>query len=217
MNKLLYICIFLLIVPFIGRQYYPEIFGVTYIQLPAIIMLMLLLPIGFAKALSIYFKTDIKSLKLIFRPIAFLLLFCVLLLMHLPANYVVTTLFAVGPNYVLDNSDLDILEGISKADTVDKRKLFAKIVFENSGDIVPYKLDSGEYAMYEPTELDRKEYERNRKAKELNKTYKEFIVNASLQSIYLQAAELISFLLIFTITLIIEQKSFIWPKQSKSE
>ena len=108
MNKLLNICIALWIVPFLGKQYFPEIFGAWYIQWPAVILLSVLLPIGFAKTLSFYYQSKPKSLKSISRPTAFLLIFCALQLMQLPVYYVSTKLFSIQPIFVAsDTSALD--------------------------------------------------------------------------------------------------------------
>jgi hypothetical protein len=210
MNKLLNICIALWIVPFLGKQYFPEIFGAWYIQWPAVILLSVLLPIGFAKTLSFYYQSKPKSLKSILRPTAFLLIFCALQLMQLPVYYVSTKLFSIQPIFVA--SDTSALDALSMADTEEKRKISAQIIFHEYGKKVPYKLNSGKFVIYEPTKSDKSIYEESRKIKQNSDTYKSLIINSSIQTIYIQAIEITCFFLLFTITLILEQSQQSRPR-----
>ncbi|EOV9410118.1 hypothetical protein ACN5W3_004590, partial [Vibrio parahaemolyticus] len=49
MQKIFYVSFFLFVIPWVGKQHYPEVFGVWYVQWPSVILSMALLGVGFAQ------------------------------------------------------------------------------------------------------------------------------------------------------------------------
>ena len=125
--------------------------------------------------------------------------------MQLPAYYVSSTLPSLERGPVVEKTD--ILAALSTAETEAKRKAAAQIIFNEYGNKVPYKLESGKYILYEPTISDISSSEISKQQKESITFYKKVIIENAFQTIYLQAFELISFALLFAITLFVKQKS----------
>ncbi len=205
MKNLLNISLIIWLAPLIGKQQFPEVFGAWYVQWPSIVILFLLLPVGFANSLFEYQHSSSRSTKTLIIPISFMLIFSAVLLMQLPAYYVSSTLPSLERGPVVEKKD--ILAALSTAETEAKRKAAAQIIFNEYGNKVPYKQESGKYILYEPTISDISSSEISKQQKESIAFYKKAIIENAFQTIYLQAFELISFALLFAITLFVKQRS----------
>lgn len=152
MINLLNICVLLIVIPTLGKMYYPNLLSSLYIQVPSVILASVLLGAGFVVSLSKYFKTNKPSFAGILLPSGFLLVFILLQLLSLFAVKVMTPLTSFKAWGVI--SENKILDRLTSGVSESERLRVAQFVFTDYGSRVPYKLDSGQFVQYEPTEAD---------------------------------------------------------------
>ena len=196
MKSLSSFCLLLWLVPYFGKQYFPEIFSVWYIQWTAFGLLSLLLPFGFAK--SILNKTEQKYAT------TFLFVFLVNVFLTgvgLNALKTTNTYLTVQSASVPENTSLASINN----ENFEVRIVIAQAIYKEFGQPIMYKNKSNNLVIYSPTEDDKKSYRERfvtgEKAKEIikNTTYR------IKEIMYLFGWACGCFLIIFSITFRWEQ------------
>ena len=207
MKIIVNICAILFVIQAFGRKYlFPEIFGLWYIQWSISALLAFFVPLGFSKSIIFYFKHEEKSLKQLSYSIIFLFIFCFNLAIKSIPHYVSASWLEHVSYNILDKTK--ILENISTLQTEEKRKESASIIFWEYGKKVPYKLDSGEYIMFQPTINDISKFENWKKKKnEISATIVQIETSAK-NAIFFQVMEVILFFMIFSINFFYETKRY---------
>lgn len=196
MKSLSSFCLLLWIIPYFGKQYFPEIFSVWYIQWTSFGLLSILLPYGFAKSISN--KTEHK-----YAP-TFLFIFLINVFLTgigLSLLESTNTYLTVQSELVPENASLASINN----ENPEVRIVIAQVIYKEFGQPIMYKNKSNELVIYDPTEDDKKSY---RERFTTGEKAKEIIKNTTRQIkeiMYLFGWACGCFLIIFIITFRLEQ------------
>jgi len=192
------VCILLWIVPYIGKQYLPDIFAVWYIQWTSFGLLSILLPYGFAK--SILSKNDYKLAS------GFLFIF----LLNVFLNSIGLNLLKTTNTFLTVTQQTELISENTSLEAINNenpevREVIAQVIYKEFGQPIMYKNKSDELIVYSPTEDDQKSYKERfitgAKAKEIIKNTSRQIT----EIMYLFGWACGCFLIIFLITFRSEQ------------
>ena len=196
MKSLSSFCLLLWLIPYFGKQYFPEIFSVWYIQWTTFGLLSILLPFGFAKSISS--KTEQKYTT------SFLFIFLVnVFLTGVGLNLLksTNTYLSVLSALVPENASLATINN----ENPEVRSVIAQVIYKEFGQPIMYKNESNELVIYSPTEDDKNSY---RERFTTGEKAKEIIKNTSQQIteiMYLFGWACGCFLIVFIITFRLEQ------------
>jgi hypothetical protein len=196
MKSLSSFCLLLWLIPYFGKQYFPEIFSVWYLQWTTFGLLSVLLPFGFAK--SILSKTEQKYAT------SFLFIFLVnVFLTGVGLNLLksTNTYLSVQSELVPENASLATINN----ENPEVRSVIAQVIYKEFGQPIMYKNESNELVIYSPTEDDKKSY---RERFTTGEKAKEIIKNTSRQIteiMYLFGWACGCFFIVFIITFRLEQ------------
>ncbi len=156
MKKLVNICVLLWVLPYIGKQYFPEFFGIWYIQWPAFFILSMLLPFGFAK--SMYGVMEHKS----HYKEGFFFLF-IFLMINFSTAFGFNTLTASHSLLLASQKQQVIPENLSldaiNHEKSDTRKFVAQVIYIEFGQPITFKDESNMLVTYSPTAADKEAFE----------------------------------------------------------
>jgi hypothetical protein len=202
MKKLLYTCYIIWGIFFFGKDYFPIIFRNFYIFWSVNIGLIVLLSVGFAKSLFIYFKTEDKTIKSISHSALFILLFLLMNILPITVHHAMNTLkiFEISADRILPIRDT------SAPDTQKSRKCLASYLFIQYGIKIPYKLDSGEFKIFKPSKEQIKEFEMKLNRQKETLLLERNISRLAWSSFVLSIIESVLFFIVFVATMIYEQK-----------
>ena len=197
MKSLSSFCLLLWLIPYFGKQYFPEVFSVWYIQWTTFGLLSVLLPFGFAKSVSI--KKEQKYAT------SFLFIFLVnVFLTGTGLNLLksTNTYLSVQSELVPENASLAAINN----ENPEVRNVIAQVVYKEFGQPIMYKDESNNLVIYSPSEDDKKSYRERfttgEKAKEIiNKTSQQIT-----EIMYLFGWACGCFLIVFVITCRLEQR-----------
>ena len=204
MKFILYPTLILLTVYPWGARFIPEVFGYPVVQWSALILLAVLVPMGFGVSLVEYFEQKNKKIKHLVNPIFFLLIFCSQLLIPIFAvqsSQKTLLVLTTGNDFAIKS-----LEILSSDAHPRSRKISAQIIYEEYGKKVPYKSENGEYFIYEPSDEDRKKY--NKKS-EFRKEQEAIIKNLMKQGkihMFSAVIQILCFLVVVPIAIILREK-----------
>ena len=196
MKSLSSFCLLLWLIPYFGKQYFPEIFSVLYIQWTSFGLLSLLLPYGFAKSIS-------NKIEHKYAP-TFLFIFLInVFLTGIGLNLLksTNTYLTVQSELVPENASLASINN----ENPEVRIVIAQVIYKEFGQPIMYKNKSNELVIYNPTEDDKKSY---RERFTTGEKAKEIIKNTTRQIkeiMYLFGWACGCFLIIFIITFRLEQ------------
>jgi hypothetical protein len=196
MKSLSSFCLLLWLIPYFGKQYFPEIFSVWYIQWTSFGLLSLLLPYGFAKSIS-------NKIEHKYAP-TFLFIFLInVFLTGIGLNLLksTNTYLTVQSELVPENASLASINN----ENPEVRIVIAQVIYKEFGQPIMYKNKSNELVIYNPTEDDKKSY---RERFTTGEKAKEIIKNTTRQIkeiMYLFGWACGCFLIIFIITFRLEQ------------
>ncbi|WP_343817650.1 hypothetical protein [Colwellia asteriadis] len=196
MKSLSSFCLLLWIIPYFGKQYFPEIFSAWYIQWTSFGLLSILLPYGFAKSISN--QTEHK-----YAP-TFLFLFLInVFLTGIGLNLLksTNTYLTVQSELIPENASLASINN----ENPEVRIVIAQVIYKEFGQPIMYKNKSNDLVIYSPTEDDKKSY---RERFTTGVKAKEIIKNTTRQIkeiMYLFGWACGCFLIIFIITFRLEQ------------
>jgi len=206
MRKLEITCIVLLVLPSLVHLALPESYPNRIIVIPLLLTLAVLLPIGFAKAIQLYILRRESTLKALFRPLFFLVLFFLKLYGPISAHHAMLSGYLLVDSLVPAYSSV-IIEGPVNGKTEEGRKIVAQAIYWEFGAKVPYKTDIGEYVVFEPSDNDVDRFETNLKHANEAKRVKEMSLKIHREGLYLSITQITVFLLVFAATLYYEQKN----------
>lgn len=198
-------CLVLFIILVVGRDIYPRILGHWFVQWPIIGILAILLPVGFGKSIADHFKSKTQNLKTLFFPLGFLFIFLFLLIFPLLYNLMILNLLDLIPTRSLVY-DGKLLEKTVVGSDENKRISAARLIFSVYGNKVPYRLGSGEFAVYEPTEGEIGEYEKRIQSRVNEKKSIEQIKKQSYVFNCFQVLGISCFFILSCVTFIVETK-----------
>jgi len=196
MKSLSNVCILLWLIPYFGKQYFPDIFSVWYIQWTSFGLLSILLPYGFAKSISNKIHHKLASV--------FLFVFLInVFLTGVGLNWLksANTFLTVQSELISENASLAAINN----EDPEVRNVIAQVIYKEFGQPIMYKSKSDELVVYLPTEADKNAY---------NKRFvtgvkaKEIIKNTSRQTteiIYLFGWACVCFFIVFLLTFRFEQ------------
>jgi len=199
MKLLSNVCLLLWLVPFVGKQYLPDIFAVWYIQWTSFGLLSILLPYGFTK--SILSKNNHKFAA------GFLSIF----LLNVFLNSIGLNLLQITNTFLTVTQQTELIpENTSLAavnnDNQEVRKIVAQLIYKEFGQPIVFKNKADELIVYSPTKDDQKSYKERvitgTKAKEIIKNTTQHITEVT----YLFGWACSCFLIIFIIMLRLEQR-----------
>lgn len=193
MTKLANICALLWLLPYAGKQYFPEIFGVWYIQWPAFFILSLLVPFGFAK--SMYSVIENKShYKACF-------FFVFIFLMNNFGTAIGFNTLTVSNSLLLASQKQQVIpENLSLAainnEKSETRKLVAQVIYTEFGQPITFKDESNMLVTYIPTDADKNDFEKRfitgvEAKRQINK-----IQDQATEMMYLLICSICSFILV---------------------
>lgn len=185
-----------------GREIFPSIFGNFYVFWCVNLSLIIMLAIGFAKSLSVYFQGDKKTIKSFSNVAWFLFLFLSVLIIPITVHYSMKTLDSFSMT-----SDRGLpIKDTSSPETEESRKFMASFLFGQYGIKIPYRLESGDYIIFQPTEEQIKEYTAQLEGqKEINEL--EFqLSELAWSSFKLAIIQAVLFFAVFVGTILFEQK-----------
>ncbi|GLX85325.1 hypothetical protein tloyanaT_15770 [Thalassotalea loyana] len=196
MKSLSSFCFLLWLVPYFGKQHFPDIFSVWYIQWTSFALLSILLPFGFVK--SILRESERK-----FAP-TFLFIFLInIFLTGVGLNLLSTTnqLLSVQSEVIPENISL---EAINNEDP-EVRSVIAQAIYKEFGQPIMFKDSAGKLVVYSPSIEDKEDYSQRfltaTKAKEIIKNTERQMS----EIVYLFAWACSSFLIIFALIFRVEQ------------
>ncbi|MBA6385223.1 hypothetical protein H4J45_18550 [Colwellia sp. BRX10-6] len=148
MKSLSSFCILLWLIPYFGKQYFPEIFGVWYIQWTSFGLLSLILPYGFAR--SILVKNDHKFAS------GFLFIF----LLNVFLNSIGLNLLNTTNTFLTVNQKTELIAENTSLEAINNenpevRKVIAQVIYKEFGQPIMYKDQLGDFVVYKPTDEDK--------------------------------------------------------------
>lgn len=202
MKVLLNTCAVILVSYMVGKDIFPEIFRNFFMFWGINIGLVILLAIGFARSLSIYFQKEERTIKSFSNAAWFLLLFLSVLILPITVHYGMGSLntFELSRNKGLPINDT------SSPETEERRKYLAGFLFGQYGTKIPYRLDSGEYKIFQPTEDQVKKYENSLERHKETIDLELQLSKLALLSFNLAITQAVLFFVAFIVTIIYEQK-----------
>jgi fucose permease len=196
MKYLSNVCILLWLIPYFGKQFFPDVFSVWYIQWTSFGLLSILLPYGFAK--SILNKAENKF--------TFIFLFLFLVNMFLTGvglNLLKTanTFLTVQTELIPENTSLAAINN----DNPEVRRVVAQMIYKEFGQPIMFKNKLDKLIVYKPTDEDkinfRERFTTGAKAKEIIRSTSRQIS----EIMYLFGWACSCFLIIFMITFRLDQ------------
>ena len=151
MKSLSRFCLLLWLVPYFGKQYFPEEFSVWYIQWTTFGLLSVLLPFGFAKSVSIKKEQKYATFFL------FIFLFDLFLLgtgLNLLKSTNTSLNSSVQLELVPENASLAAINN----ENPEVRSVIAQVVYKVFGQPIMYKDELNNLIIYSPSEEDKKSY-----------------------------------------------------------
>ncbi len=186
----------------VGREMFPSILGNFYVFWGLNLSLVIMLAIGFAKSLSIYFQGDQKTINTFSNAAWYLLLFLSVLIIPITVHYGMNSLNNFNFSYDRGLS----IKDTSSCETEESRKFMAGFLFGQYGIKIPYRLDSGDYKVFQPTEEQIKEYTAKfEEQKEINELELQ-LSNLAWSSFRLAIIQAVLFFVVFVGTVLFEQK-----------
>ncbi|MGF1909978.1 hypothetical protein L4C38_11090 [Vibrio kasasachensis] len=144
MQIIFYVSFFLFVIPWAGKQYYPEVFGVWFVQLPSIILSMLLLGLGFAKSICLLPSLKGTMLSRLIVPAKFLIVFAFFLGVSSSGlgllGYAGVTLWELDP---YSESDAKKLITALYSDKFEGKEYVARAIYTQYGAVVSYDSADG--------------------------------------------------------------------------
>ncbi len=101
------------------------------------------------------------------------------------------------------------IKDTSTPGTEESRKCLASFLFTQYGIEIPYKLDTGDYKIFQPTEKEIKEYEDKLKRQKESIEIEKKLKSVAWSSFKLATIQAVLFFVVFLSTLIYEQKQVI--------
>lgn len=201
MKILLNTCVIIFASYLFGKHLLPSLFGNFFVFWGVNISLAILLAIGFSKALSIYFQQECKTIKSFSNSAWFLLLFLTIIIIPISVHHSMDSLntFKTSSLHALPVHDS------SAFDTEERRKLYAKFVFGEYGIKIPYKLESGEYITFEPTEDQIEKFNIRQEQKEETIEIEQNLSRVAYSSFRLAIIQVVLFFVVFVSTTIYSQ------------
>ena len=199
MNTLLSTCYITWGIYFWGKDLIPSVFRNFYVFWGVNIGLIVLLSIGFAKSLSIYFQTKNKKIQSITHSAWFLLLFLLIIILPITVHHTMES-FNTFSDRMLRIMDT------SPPETEERRKKMASFIFSQYGLQIPYRLDSGAYETFQPTEKQEKKYEVKLESNKETIELGQKLSRISWLSSKLAIIQAVLFFVVFVGTILYEQK-----------
>ncbi|MFW1030965.1 hypothetical protein ACEWA3_22975 [Vibrio parahaemolyticus] len=154
MQKIFYVSFFLFVIPWVGKQHYPEVFGVWYVQWPSIILSMALLGVGFAQSICLLPTLKDKTLHKLLVPMKFLIVFALFLG---SMSLGLATLGYMG--FSLSEFETDSDRGVKNliealySDELKNKENVARAIYTQFGVLVSYDSAEGR-VIFKPSEGD---------------------------------------------------------------
>jgi hypothetical protein len=202
MKILLSICSIIYAISVFGRPLFPAIFNNLYTFWIINIVLAVLVPIGFAKSLAIYFRQETKNLKSIKDVSLFLLIFFMAILLPITVHHSLNSL----KTPVLSSEPMFSIKKTSECNNEENRKWEAEFLFRQYGIKIPYKLDSGEYEIYEPTPNEIKKHNKKLEERKEMLALEMELNRRSRSSSVVATVHIVCFFVFFITTMIYEKK-----------
>ena len=202
MRYLSTVCQILFLIPLIGHYLLPVLVSNLYVNWSLFTLLSVLLPLGYSKSLANYSKEMEIDNQFPLKLNIFLVLFCLSVGLKVFINqslmYVNNiTNDSLEPKY----NAAQLFEKTYLDNAEEHNKLASQFIYKEYGVAVQYKLDSGEYMVFEPSPSDiessKAHEEINLKFKELNK----FNIEQSKLTMFFSAFQIVMFLLISQLNL----------------
>ena len=153
MKSLPFVTAILWITTLVGYLFLPSVFRQEYFQYPLVLLLSILLPVSFwmvANGKNKYFSLLFVGM-FIFNVSFFIF--------ALKTNYAVERQLSVQSHAGLNPKLAELL--VTEVDT-EKRKIIARIIYQQHGITLPYKDDQGGYSLYPPNKEDLNRHLENR-------------------------------------------------------
>jgi hypothetical protein len=198
MKSLSNICILLWVIPYFGKQLFPDIFGHWYIVWPSFGLLSILLPFGFAKSISN--KSDHK----------FAFTFLLLFMINIFLNGVGLNLLKSTNTYLEVPLQIPLIKENSSLAAINNenpevRKVVAQFIYKEFGQPIMFKNKLGEFVVYQPTDEDKKGFSEKHATGVQSKEIIKYTTSQITQTIYSLGWACGCFLIIFIVVFRREQ------------
>jgi hypothetical protein len=203
MNKYLEYLLLFTVFVLVLKGSLPSLLDHGFVQLPAITVFGILVPIAFATSLHSYFIAPM--LKKLFSSLSYLLIFIVIITSALVLFYSSNSSYYILATHNYRHAP-ELFNGPIEAEDLNSRKNAAKIIYSEYGGKVPYKLDSGVYMVYEPTTEDIAVLKENLSMRKQAKELKTHLKTYSYYSLYISIYLLLAFFILFSGTIYIKQR-----------
>ena len=137
----------------IGYRFFPEVMKQDAIQFPLALLLSIFLPVSFWQLAN---QKKGRFLALLF--IGIFLVNISFLLVSIRGSFVVRQQISAALNTGIQP---ELAEYMVISTDSDKRKLAARLIYQQYGVALPFKNDSNSYTLYEPSESDKKTFRNN--------------------------------------------------------
>ncbi|HHF2860068.1 TPA: hypothetical protein ACPJZ4_004717 [Vibrio diabolicus] len=154
MQKIFYVSFFLFVTPWVGKQHYPEVFGVWYMQWPSIILSMALLGVGFAQSICLLPTLKDKMLHKLLVPMKFLIVFA-LFLGSMASGLATLGYMGFSLSELETDSDRGVkslIEALYSDELKDKENV-ARAIYTQFGVVVSYDSAEGQ-VIFKPSKGD---------------------------------------------------------------
>ncbi|WNC71646.1 hypothetical protein RGQ13_16190 [Thalassotalea psychrophila] len=209
MKYLLAICYILFFIPFIGKFIFPILISNWIVNWFLIILLSILLPIGYAKSLTDCANGTEKAKKPATTINEFLFIFCLSIGLHVfSSQTLIATDNLLNAMATEKVNSAEIFQLTYKDHAEKNNRGFAQIIYWRQGVLIQYKLNSGAYKLFEPSQSDIDMYRENVELKNKKQALNAFNKEQSIIAMYFSLFQIVSFLLITKLSLyLLESKA----------
>ena len=207
MKRILLATIFIWVsVGLIQLVIWPDTFPNRIYTVPLLLVAAVLVPLGFVISIKKFF-TQKSKVPLIYS-IIFLgvFLFDIDNLIEITHRLETERLKIRELSYDLGKK-FPIVEGPTSAETETERLNMAQYVYREYGARVPYRLESGEYQIYDPTGKDVEVFNTNKAMFEKATKTNEYAISVLRESRYMLLAKIILFFVVVSVYFLIEYKN----------
>lgn len=140
--------------PWQAKQFFPSVFGSSYIQWASCIVSAPLLSIGLFLSVRALYTYPVERRDSGWVCVGFTTLFCLILGFYGLAGPMLSRLNHSVDMLNMADSMPRLMSKMLEAKTEKHRQNIAKVIYGSSGVTIPYQTDSGIYIIYSPTQED---------------------------------------------------------------
>ncbi len=199
-------------IPWQGKQWYPTVFGSSYIQWTSAIITALLLSLGMFLSIRTLFSHPKQRRSTGWICVGFVIIFSINLGLHGLISPMV-----VRVNSLLADSSANIMlmlmQNLQEAETEKSRQRYAQAIYTFSGFAMPYQTEDNGYVVYQPTEKDKELWARNQVSDNNITETKEMLDWQLKQLPYIASLYIGSFFIMFTVGIL----TFTYQKNKRKD